>query len=249
VWRGDALGSTAHPVIASGHGVLDAELPGHGWPCRNLTDVLCAQGTQAEWRLLSPALARVIDLGGSVMLIGAPCTPHLPGLAREGLRDERLVRIVAPSLSERLWATEQALKARCFTAVLSWLPHARPEQIRRLQACASRHPGLAFVLRPAEARHESSAAPLRVMLDVGPCPHPLRIEIVKRRGPVLEKTLQLAHWPEGLAPLLPMPQPDIGPLRPAHVPEALPIQGLPSSSEPALGSLTSLVSEALSSPL
>lgn len=207
VWRGDALGNAAHAVIPSGHAMLDAELPGGGWPCGNLTDVLITQNSQAEWRLLTPALAQLVRSGGSVLLIGSPCVPYLPGLAREGLRDDRLIRIDALSLTERLWATEQALKARCLTAVLAWLPHAQPAQIRRLQACANRHPGLAFVFRPAAARLDASAAPLRVQLGIGPCPHPLLIDILKRRGPVLDKVLHLAHWPAGLAPLLPTARP------------------------------------------
>jgi protein ImuA len=146
-----------------------------------------------------------------VLLIGAPHPPHLPGLAREGLRDDRLVRIDARTPAERLWATEQALKARCVSAVLSWLPQARHEEIRRLQACAARHPGPFFVFRLAHARTESSAAPLRLLLGLGAYPHPLQVQIIKRRGPVLERSLSLAHWPEGLLPLLPTRQPHVTP--------------------------------------
>ncbi len=225
VWRGDALGGTAHPVIPSGHALLDAELPGGGWPCRNLTDILITQNLQAEWRLLAPALAQVMRLGGSVLLIGPPGAPYLPGLVGEGLNPRQLLRVDASALAERLWATEQALKASCFTAVLSWLPHAQAGQIRRLQACAARHPGPVFVLRPAESRIESSAAPLRVVLGLGPSPHPLQVEILKRRGPVLDHTLQLAHWPAALAPLLPQSQPVQPAIRqpaPVSVPAAMP---------------------------
>ncbi len=203
VWRGDALGHVQTPVIASGHAALDAELPGGGWPCQTLTEVLQAQTGQAEWRLLSPALAQLVRQGGSVLLIGPPHPPHLPGLCREGLRDDRLIRIDAHTPAERLWATEQALKARCVSAVLSWLPQVRPDQIRRLHACAAQHPGPFFVFRLARAQADSSAAPLRVVLSLGPCPHPLRVEIIKRRGPVLAHPITLPHWPQGLMPLLP----------------------------------------------
>jgi protein ImuA len=198
-------------VIPSGHAALDAELPGGGWPCQAMTEVLQTQASQAEWRLLTPALARLVRQGGSVLLIGAPQCPHLPGLCKEGLRDDRLIRIDAQTPAERLWATEQALKARCVSAVLSWLPQVRPEQIRRLHACAAQHPGPLFVFRPVRAQADSSAAPLRVLLSLGPCPHPLQIEIIKRRGPVLGRRLSLPHWPAGLAPLLPMPRPPSSP--------------------------------------
>lgn len=203
VWRGDAIGRAASTVIRSGHALLDAQLPGGGWPCQAMTEVLLAQSGQAEWRLLSPALAEIVRRGGSVLLIGPPHVPHLPGLSREGLRDDRLIRVDAQTPSERLWATEQALKAGCVSAVLSWLPQVRPEQIRRLHACAAQHPGPLFVFRPAKAQTDSSAAPLRVLLGLGPCPHPLQVQIIKRRGPMLDQVLSLPHWPTGLMPLLP----------------------------------------------
>lgn len=203
IWRGDAMGRNHAPVIPSGHAALDAVLPDGGWPCQALTEILQSQAAQGEWRLLSPALARLVAQGGSVLLIGPPQEPHLPSLLREGLRDDRLVRIDANTPAERLWATEQALKARCVSAVLSWLPQARAEQIRRLHACATQHPGPLFVFRPARVSQESSAAPLRLQLSLGACPHPLHVHILKRRGPILTAPIVLSHWPVGLSALLP----------------------------------------------
>ena len=207
VWRGDAMGPSHAKVIPSGHDALDAELPGGGWPCQTLIEILLAQTAQAEWRLLSPTLAQWVKQGGHVLLIGPPHTPHLPGLCREGLRDDRLILIDAQTPAERLWATEQALKARCKSAVLSWLPQVRSEQIRRLHACAAQHPGPLFVFRPMHVQADSSASPLRLGLSLGDCPHPLQVEIIKRRGPVLGRPLSLTHWPAGLRPLLPQTQP------------------------------------------
>lgn len=201
VWRGETMGHHQASVVGSGHAVLDAVLPDGGWPCHSLTEILQAQAGLGEWRLLSPALARLTDQGGSVLLIGAPRLPYLPGLAREGVLPERVIRIDADTPAERLWATEQALKAQCVTAVLSWLPQARPEQIRRLQACAAQHPGLFFAFRPVRAAQESSAAPLRLHVALGPCPHPLEVHVIKRRGPLLMDPVVLSHWPHGLAEL------------------------------------------------
>lgn len=217
VWRGDAMGRVASTVISSGHPVLDAELPGRGWPCQAMTEVLLAQSAQAEWRLLAPALAQIVRQGGSILLIAPPHYPHLPGLVREGLREDRLIRVDARTPAERLWATEQALKAGCVSAILSWLPQVRPEQIRRLHACAARHPGPLFVFRPAKAQADSSAAPLRVLLGLGTCPHPLQVQIVKRRGPMLDQVLSLPHWPAGLTPLLPA-----APFMPATIERPIP---------------------------
>jgi protein ImuA len=199
------MGRAGSHAISSGHALLDAELPGGGWPCQSLTEILQASSdsAHAQWRLLSPALAQLVRQGGSVLLIGPPLLPHLPGLCREGLRADRLVRIDASTPSERLWATEQALKAGCVSAVLSWLPQARPDHIRRLHACAARHAGLSFVFRPIKAQADSSAAPLRLVLALGPCPHPLQVDIIKRRGPMLAHTLSLPHWPLGLEAVMP----------------------------------------------
>ncbi len=227
VWRGSAMGRVASTVIASGHPALDAELPGGGWPCQAMTEVLLAQPAQAEWRLLAPALAQIVRQGGSVLLIGPPHPPHLPGLVREGLRDDRLIHVDAHTPAERLWATEQALKAGCVSAVLSWLPQVRPEQIRRLHACAAQHPGPLFVFRPAKAQADSSAAPLRVLLGLGACPHPLQVQIVKRLGPMLDQVLSLPHWPAGLTPLLPT-----GPVISQPMSPTIERPSTPSSPEP-----------------
>lgn len=203
VWFGHAFGAGLAPVLSSGHALLDAELPGGGWPCQALTEVLQAQAGLAEWRLLSPALARVVARGGHVLLLGAPWRPQVAALSREGLPADRLIHIDVHTEAERLWATEQALKAGCLSAVLSWLPQARAEALRRLQACATQHAGPVFVFRPERAAQEASPAPLRVHLGLGPCPHPLLLRLLKRRGPLLEHAIELPHWPQGLAALLP----------------------------------------------
>lgn len=205
VWSGRALGGGQGPVLPSGHVALDAHLPGGGWPCQALTEVLQAQAGLAEWRLLLPALVRLVQRGGQVLLVGAPWHPQLTALAREGLPEDRLVCIDARSPLERLWATEQALKAGCLSAVLAWLPQVRAEALRRLQACAARHAGPVFIFRPEHAGQGASPAPLRLHLGLGPCPHPLQVRLLKRRGPQHGLPIVLPHWPVGLATLLPAP--------------------------------------------
>jgi protein ImuA len=237
VWPGHTLGAGGGLVMGSGHPALDAELPGGGWPCQALTEILQMQAGLAEWRLLSPVLAQLVRQGGSVLLIAPPHVPHLPGLAREGLPDHRFIRVDAHTTAERLWATEQALKAGCVSAVLSWLPHVRAQQVRRLHACAAQHPGLFFAFRPLQAQSESSAAPLRLTLGLGPCPHPLQVQLFKRRGPAQDAPLSLAHWPSGLKPLLlpdlpfASPAPSFPSVPPQSLPAALPT-ALPSAPQP-----------------
>jgi protein ImuA len=201
VWRGSELGRVDAPVAPSGWASLDAELPGGGWPLRSLTEVLAAQPSVLEWRLLAPALRGVVLAGSQVVVVSPPRYPHLPGLLHEGLDDRKLVWIKAAPPAERLWVTEQLIKSNAAGAIIAWLPQARQEQIRRLQVCAQAFEGLVFLCRPEAARHEASAAPLRVHAGVG-LDWELKVHIIKRRGPVHEGGLVLSSVPGGLSAVL-----------------------------------------------
>jgi protein ImuA len=233
VWRGSELARAGHEAcVPSGFAALDAELPGGGWPTRALSELLLPQPGACEWRLLGPALRRLLAppvqaarppgrsrrpraAGAAanakaahlpqLLLINPPWTPHLPGLAEHGIAPQQLVWIAPASHAQALWAAEQAIKADVAAAVLAWLPEARPEQIRRLQAAALGARAPVFVLRPAaQAQSQSSAAPLRLLLEPGPRADALRLRLLKRRGPAHEQWLELsATLPAGLDRLLP----------------------------------------------
>ncbi|MFZ4551708.1 MAG: translesion DNA synthesis-associated protein ImuA [Aquabacterium sp.] len=202
LWRGHAMGRAHAAVMASGHEALDQVLPDGGWPCQSLTEILSRQTGQGEWRLLQPTLQRLCAQGGQLILVGAPLSPFLPALWQAGLPTEQLIQVEARTPAERLWATEQALKSDCVSTVLSWLPQARPEHMRRLHACAAQHAGLLFAFRPEQARQESSAAPLRLALSVQPFPHALSIDVFKRKGPLLSEPIVLPAWPQRMQALL-----------------------------------------------
>jgi protein ImuA len=187
--------------MSTGFRDLDRELPGGGWPCQAVTDILSPQPSVLEWRLLGPALRAVVRTGKQVVIIAPPKTPHLPGLRHAGLDELHLVWIRAQAPAERLWCTEQVIKSNAAGAVLSWLPQARPEQIRRLQVCAQRCDGPVFLIRPAPAQHDASAAPLRVLASVG-IDWELQVQILKRRGPAIDGHIRLASIPGGLAAVL-----------------------------------------------
>lgn len=61
--------------------------------------------------------------------------------------------------AERLWKTEQLVNSNACGALLSWLPQARPEQLRRLQVCAQACDDPVFLMRPEAARFEASPSP------------------------------------------------------------------------------------------
>lgn len=201
LWHGDELGSAVAPVVASGFDALDRELPGGGWPCHAITELLSAQATVLEWRLFGPALRQLASAGRPIVVVGPPKAPHLPGLQQQGLDERSLVWVRADSPSERLWCTEQLIRSNACGALLAWLPQARPAQLRRLQVGAQRSEGLVIVCRPATARFEASAAPLRVLAGVG-IDWQLQLQILKRRGAAHDGTLQLPSVPAGLASIL-----------------------------------------------
>lgn len=201
VWRGSDLGAVTVRACSTGWPELDRELPGGGFPARSLTEILCPQPSVLEWRLLGAALAGITASGKQVAVIGTPKPPHLPGLLRAGLRENALVWIRADAPAQRLWATEQLIKANSAGAIVAWLPQARAEQIRRLQVCALSCEAPVFLFRPDAARHDSSAAPLRLQVTVG-VDWELLVTVFKRRGPAHAGVLHLRSVPAGLEDIL-----------------------------------------------
>jgi protein ImuA len=202
LWRGHALGGGPAHTVPSGHALLDAVLPGGGWPCQALTEILSPQPALCEWRLLGPGLRALAERAGPVVLVGPPRDPHLPGLLQAGLRARDLVWIDARTVAERLWAAEQVLQSRPDSgALLVWLPQARAVALRRLQVRAQTCACPIFLFRPDSAAHEASPAPLRVAV-LPAADWQLRVRLLKRRGPALDGALDLPAVPAGLARVL-----------------------------------------------
>jgi protein ImuA len=210
VWHAHALSQAALPVLATGELALDAQLPGGGWPIGALTEILQPPGLHSEWRLLLPALARCGQ--GPVVLVAPPHLPFAPALAAQGLSTQRLLWVCASASAARMWSCEQALRCAEVSAVLAWLPQARSEQLRRLQMAAAEYSKLLFVMRPAAALEEASPAALRLHLQPQvvapaaaawpPWPDALQVQLLKRRGPPLDKALLLQARSAGMGLLL-----------------------------------------------
>ena len=219
LWRGHQFGRHAEHGLPSGFALLDAQLPGGGWPRRALTELLLPHPGVGEIRLLSHCIMATQRLGRPVMLFDPPEALSGWALAQLGLDVEQLLIIVThaqldpdrkeggtqggqsregvrsvgeTNIDARLWALEQALKSGHVGAVLAWLPpRLRTERLRRLQLAAHAHDGVAFVLREMAAAQRPSAAPLRLALRPGGA-DVLAVHLLKRRGPPLEAALQLA---------------------------------------------------------
>jgi len=204
VWCGDELGTVPVRAIPTGYAALDAQLPGGGWPRQSVTEILQPQHAVAEWRLLLPGLAPLLDDDHPLVAIGCPHEPYFPGLKQAGVKPGHLVWVRAEAQAQRLWATEQAIKSVGPGAVLAWLPHARAEQIRRLQAHALACEVPVFLLRPSTAQGDASAAPLRVSVQVSAqSPWRLGVTIFKRRGAAHDGVIALRSVPSRLATAIP----------------------------------------------
>ena len=198
VWRADTLGAGQQPVQPTGHALLDAQLPGGGWPVGALSEVLQPLGQQHEWQLVLPALAQAAARrSGPVVVVAPPCEPFGPALRAQGLPAGRLCLLRPDSANAALWAAEQALRCRDVLAVMAWLPHAQPAGLRRLQLAAAAQQQLLWVFRPDSAAPQASPALLRLRVqgqampgDAAAVPG-MRVQILKRRGPPLAQELDL----------------------------------------------------------
>jgi protein ImuA len=207
VWRAGELGSASLQTVGTGYAALNDVLPGGGWPQGALIEVLQPQAGLHEWGLIAPALAamQLASPDPLMVLVGAPYLPFGPALGARQLNMQRLLCVQAgqghaPAL---LWATREALQCADVAAVLAWLPDARSAHLRRLQIAAHAYDKLLFVFRPLRAQHESSPAPLRLLLEgtVSEAGN-LFVNVLKRRGPPLASPVLLDTRPARLAALL-----------------------------------------------
>ena len=190
LWLGHQLGRTGCDAVTTGFALLDAELPGGGWPRRALAELLLPHVGVGEIRLLAPALVAAQHAGRLVMFFDPPAALSAAALVEFGFDLEELL-VVHTRAGDSLWALEQALKSGHVGAVVAWLPpRLRSERLRRLQLAAHHHDGPAFVIREATCAGRPTAAPLRLGLRAGGADH-LQARVLKRRGPPLEAPLEL----------------------------------------------------------
>jgi Uncharacterized conserved protein len=180
LWRG--RGADEQATEATGHPALDACLPGGGWPCAALSEVLVARPGSGELGLCLPLLARLTAAGREVALVAPPLLPYAPALAAAGVHEARCV-VVEPRAGRRvedaLWSAEQLLRSGAFGAVLLWLDHARENTLRRLALAAREGPGIGILLRPTTITQASPAA-LRLSLTAQR--EGTEVEVSKARG-------------------------------------------------------------------
>ncbi len=189
IWRGNELARTGCPGIATGFAALDAELPGGGWPCAALTEILPQHEGIGELRILGPALAQLAAQGKFIAWIAPPYLPYAPALAAAGIDLERVVIVKTARDGDSLWAAEQALRSAACGGVLAWPRDIRFAQLRRLQLAAEDGRCLAVLFRHTQAAREPSPAVLRIALATSA--GGLALSILKRRGAPLSRPILL----------------------------------------------------------
>lgn len=193
VWRGRSLSYSA-PALPTGFAQLDRELPGGGWPCGALTELLAPRTGIGELGLVLPALAALSWAGKRVVWLAPPHLPYAPALAAAGMDLAQLVLIrTSPgdrdACRDALWAAEQVLRSASCPALLAWLPRARYGDLRRLAVAAEASRAWVVLFRPPEAAHAASPAVLRLCLE--PSSNGISVRILKRRGAALAVPLVL----------------------------------------------------------
>lgn len=206
IWRGSQFARSACPGIASGFAALDAELPGGGWPCGALTEILPQHEGIGELRILGPALAKLASQGKFIAWIAPPYLPYAPALAAAGIALERVVIVKTARDSDSLWAAEQALRSAACGGVLVWPRDIRFTQLRCLQLAAEGGRCLAVLFRPTQVAREPSPAVLRIALATAA--GGLALSILKRRGAPLSRPILLPSAPLVVAGSSPAPGSD-----------------------------------------
>jgi protein ImuA len=188
VWRGGTL-AAAIAAVPTGFGALDARLPGGGWPCQGLTEILHDQAGIGELALILPALAALTRAGKRALMVAPPYIPYAPACMAAGLDLTRMLWVRPADSHARLWAAEQGLRSGSCGALVAWLAKPRYAELQRLAVAAEASQAAAFIYRPLAAADESSPACLRVALEAAGTD--VAVHVVKRRGAPLAGPLKL----------------------------------------------------------
>lgn len=162
LWRG----SSVAPVRAAptGHAALDAVLPGGGWPCGAVSEILHPRPGVGELKLALPLIAQLTQNSLHVAFVAPRCRPYAPALAAGGVRLTQVLVVEPRDDAERLWVAEQLLHARA-GAVLLWCERIDTTALRKLQLAAETGGGIALLYRPLAAEREHSVAALRLRVE------------------------------------------------------------------------------------
>lgn len=166
IWRG----RTQPPVstVSTGQPALDECLPGHGWPCGQLTELQPTHAGCGEMSLIWPLLAQQTQKAQPVLLISPPLIPCPQAWAQAGIDLGHLW--IVRSEHHSLWATEQALKSGLCGAVVVWPRTNRLTAtcLRRLQLACEHGHAPCFLVDGDLNRPITTSSALRLKIAPGP---------------------------------------------------------------------------------
>lgn len=223
LWRASQISHENRACLATGHAALSAELPGQGWPCGALIELLAPRPGIGEMHLLQPALARLSGQR-SVVLLQPPHMPNIASWKAWGLNPRQLLWLRPKTAIDAMWAADQVLKAGSCAALLCWFPQIHADALRRLHGAAQSGDTLFVAMRPAEAARQSSPATLRLALQ--PAPGRMLLRFIKRRGPPRDAPLYVRLHDSS--------QPAFAPVPHAPVDRPTPTPAEPERFAPAL---------------
>ena len=185
LWRAKGAVQGSSACIPSEYALLDERLPGGGWPCPGLVEVLHTCAGIGELSLFVPALKRLIaseqtPVARSIAWLNPPHLPYAPALAERGIDPARLLVSRTLTPTQTLWATEQALRSGACLAVLAWIENASLHSLRRLKLAAHAGSCLGVLFRSLSQRTQASPATLRLALWGDDAR--LAVELVKVQG-------------------------------------------------------------------
>ena len=189
IWQADRLARSDRQGWSTGFPVLDAELPGGGWPRDAIIELISEQPGIGELQLIMPML-RLAPPARWVAWVAPPFMPYAPALAAGGLDLAGLLLIRPHDHAQSIWATRQALASGACHAVALWSGRIDTAALRRLQLTAEASATPLFLYRPGSAARSPSPAVLRLQLLARP--DGLGVVILKRKGPITHKQLRLA---------------------------------------------------------
>ena len=213
VWRASHAPSKQYASVETGFSALNAQLALGGWPLGVTTEIGLSEVGIGELRLLLPGLRQLLNdtqQGAHVVMIAPPYELFAPALQALGLEPSRITLVKASSITEVLWAAEQALVSTACTAVITWggehdMDH---RALRRLQLAAEKTRCWHVLFRQAEMLSQSSISGLRMRLETDHYSR-LKVAIVKQpqgwagQECVLSLPPHYERWQRLSGPLLP----------------------------------------------
>ena len=189
IWQGYKNTPATGPTIASGFDILDAHLPGGGWPLGALTEILLEDIVHSPLWLVLPALVTLAPRRRWQAWVTPPGIPYTPALHGAGLDVSKVLLVKAKNRAEALWATEQSLRSSECSAVLCWPGQLKRATLRRLQLAAEHGQALGLCFRGLNAIDQPSTAALRLHCQL--TVDGANVDILKCRGGALREGLRV----------------------------------------------------------